>query len=78
MFRKNFIKLTTSILNIKNISKIIIYKNDYEIYHTTALVNGYILFSSGFVSSDSKITRINDKKNPEDYVIFTKWINEEK
>lgn len=71
----NFLKLTTRIINTKQISEIVIHPNSYSIYYSHIINNGFLLLSVGWINSNTNYIIIDLEKNKEDYDIVTNWIN---
>lgn len=73
----NFIKLTSMVINKSHITKIRVYPSTYYITMTTSNhVNGFMLFSSGSVSSSEDMIKICETENKKDYDIITDFIKE--
>jgi hypothetical protein len=71
----NFLKLSTRIINTKQISEIVINPKSYSIYFSYPLSDGFMFtFFGSFTSNADKIT-IDSEKNKEDYDKVTDWIN---
>jgi len=71
----NLIKLSNVVINSLKISKIEIKESTYCIHLINPNIDGFFLFTSGFINT------INDKivvckyQNPHDYKSLTDWIN---
>jgi len=71
----NFIKLSNVVINSLKISKIEIHESTYCIHLINPNIDGFFLFTSGFINT------INDKivvckyQHPQDYSSLTEWIN---
>ena len=67
-----FIKLSSVVLNIKFIQKILIRENAYEIYIKPLYKSGTIIVGSGSFNYEPEIVTIS--KGP-DHSILTKYLN---
>lgn len=73
----NFIKLTSMVINKSHITKITLNPSTYYITMTTSnRVNGFMLFSSGSLSSGEEMIKICETENKKDYDIITEFIKE--
>lgn len=73
----NFIKLTSMVINKTHITKITLHPSTYYITMTTSnRVNGFMLFSSGSLSSGEETIEISETKNKKDYDTMTEFIKE--
>ena len=72
----NFIKLTSMVLNKLHITQIIQQQSKYYVYMTSNNINGFILFSSGSLTSNHNMIEICETKNKQDYDIITDFIKE--
>ena len=71
-----FIKFSSLILNIAKISHIEIQPNKYLIHVVDNKLDGFFLFSSGYITSNKdKPMEICKETYPTDYHILTKWID---
>jgi hypothetical protein len=67
----NFIKLTSMVINKSHITKITEYPSKYYITMTTSnKVHGFMLFSTGSLSSSDDMIEICKTKNKKDYNRF--------
>jgi hypothetical protein len=73
---KHFINLTSCVINKLHIVEIIKKQNMYRIYMNKSRFDGFMLFSSGSVSSTQNIIEICQKNNKEDYDIISNFIKE--
>lgn len=71
----SFLKLTSSIINTKYITKITISESEYFINMFRDDMSGFLFGGSGFVSSTSHSITVCQKKNLNDYNIVKKWID---
>ncbi len=71
----NFIKFSTIILNTSKIKSIEIKQGLYCITLTTPKLDGFMLFTNGYLNSINEKVEICEKQYPEDYKILTEWIN---
>lgn len=73
---KNFINLTSRVINKLHIIEITKQSTSYSIHMSTNSINGVILFSSGVVTTQKNIIEISEKYDKEDYDTITKIIKE--
>lgn len=75
---KPFIKLTTQIINVSHIIKIVNYptNNKYNIFMTSNNISGFFLLSIGTLSSNDTVIEISKEKDIKDYQIIDDWIKE--
>jgi hypothetical protein len=72
----HFIKLYSVLLNTAKISHIEIQPNKYCIHIIDDKVDGFFLFTSGFLKSNQdKTMEICKETYPTDYQMLTDWIN---
>jgi hypothetical protein len=72
----NFIKLTSVLINISKVSRIEIHNNKYCIHVIDEKLDGFWLFTSGYlVSNKDKHIEICKEQHPIDYKNLTEWIN---
>ena len=71
----NFIKLTSIVINSSKINKIDITHNKYFIHLINNKIDGFFLFTSGYIDARNDIIEICREKHPIDYNILTEWIN---
>ena len=74
---RKFIKLSSLLLNTNYIKKISIKPDYYCIDLHDNNFSGFLVFSFGWVSSDSSSIDICKNKDPEDYQIIKKWIEDQ-
>jgi len=72
---KQFIKLTSLIINKNLITSVFIKSNKYYIYTIENNINGFMLLGTGGSSSSPEKIVICGEKSPEDYKIISKWID---
>ena len=72
---KQFIKLTSMIINKNLITSVFIKPKKYHIYTIENNINGYALLGSGGVNSSPEKIVICEEKSPEDYKIISKWFD---
>ena len=70
----SFIRFSNRIINPAWIQSIEIVPNAYKIIMSDPHTDGFILFSSGSISSTNKPVWIQKDKHPDDFQIVTKWI----
>lgn len=70
-----FIKLTSLIINTNQLNSILIKPDKYILYANNR-INGYLFFMGGTISSDNEILEICAIKEPTDYKIIKKWIED--
>lgn len=71
---KQFINLTTTVINKLHITEIIRSPQKYRIYMSNNNLSGGMLFFGGYISSVYNITEICEIKNPLDYKKITDFI----
>jgi len=71
---KQFINLSTRVINKLHIIEIVKKPNNYTIVMSMSHIHGWLLFSSGNLETDSNIIDICEKNNKHDYDIITKFI----
>ena len=71
---KNFINLTSRVINKLHIIEIIKKSNKYEIHMSNNKIDGFWLFSSGCLGTNYKIIEICNKKDKQDYETITNLI----
>ena len=71
---KNFINLTSRIINKLHIIEIIKKPNKYEIHMSNNNIVGIWLFSNGVLNTNHTIIEICNKKDKQDYEIITNLI----
>lgn len=74
----NFIKFGSLLINSLKVSKIEILPNQYRIHLLTNNIDGFFLFTSGFIKTLPESYLICLKESPDDYKILTEWINRPK
>ena len=73
---KNFINLTTRVINKLHIIEIIKKPNKYEIHMSNNSIDGFWLFSSGGLDTNHTIIKICEKKDKQDYETITDLITQ--
>jgi hypothetical protein len=71
----NFIRLSSVIINTVKISKIEIQENKYCIHLMNSNIDGFFLFSSGFIHTQNDKIEVCKIEQPTDYNSLTDWIN---
>lgn len=71
---KNFINLTSIVINKLHIVEIVKQPNKYRIYMTNSSVRGFLFFASGSLETDHNIIEICEKKDKQDYETITALI----
>ena len=71
----NFIKLSSLIINSLKISRIEILDNKYFIHLTNDKIDGFLLFTNGFINTIHDTIEVCKDKHPTDYNSLTEWIN---
>jgi hypothetical protein len=74
---KNFINLTTMVINKLHIIEIIKKPNKYEIYMSNNSISGFLMFSSGSFSTNHNILTICENKDKQDYETITDLIKQD-
>ncbi len=69
-----FIKLTSMVINKLHITQIIHRNSKYYINMTGNNIDGFMLLSSGYVTSNCVTIEICETKNKQDYDIITEFI----
>jgi len=70
----HFIKFSNLIINTSKISKIEIINNTYCIHLVNNTIDGFFLFSSGFINSYNEKITVCKVNHPNDYKILTDWL----
>ena len=70
-----FLKLTTRVINISHIQLIRKMENQYDIYLNDMDISGFLICGSGAVGSQYAPIKICKKKDEDDYITITKWID---
>lgn len=70
----NFIKLSRVIINTSKISTVQLIDNRYIIKVASSNTSGFVLAGSGWINSTDTVIHVCQKKDPEDFNVFTKWI----
>lgn len=73
---KQFINLSSSVLNKLHIIKIMKYPSKYYIHMNDNTISGYFLVTVGNLSSNQNLIEICENKNKQDYDIITDFIKE--
>ena len=73
---KQFINLSSIIINKLHISRIIKKPNKYEIYMNTNIIDGFWLVASGRLTSYHHILEISEIENKQDYEKITELIKQ--
>jgi hypothetical protein len=71
-----FIKLSTKIVNVSYIQKIIKEENKYYICLQANDIDGFFMFAGGWMSSKPNEIQVCKKRHPDDYEIVKKWVEE--
>ena len=71
-----FIKLSGVIINSSKISTISLLDNRYIIKIACSDTSGFIVAGSGWIHSIDTVIHVCQKKDPDDYEVFTKWIEQ--
>jgi hypothetical protein len=71
----NFIKFSSILINTSKIKAIEMTNNKYIITLSTNILDGFMLFTSGYFKSINDKVEICEKQHPDDYKILTDWIN---
>jgi hypothetical protein len=69
-----FIKLTSLIINPRNISYISMKNEKYNLFFIDHKIDGLLVFGSGGIDSTINEIVICKKKHPTDYDIMTEWV----
>ena len=70
----NFIKLSRVIINTSKISTVQLLENRYIIKVASLNTSGFIVAGSGWIHSIDTVIHVCQKKDPDDYEVFTKWV----
>ena len=73
---KNFINLTSRVINKLHIIEIIKKQNKYEIHMSNKSIDGFLLFASGGIDINHNIIEICNKKDKQDYETITNLIKQ--
>ena len=71
-----FIKLTNTIINTAYIIKINSFPTKYTMFMSNKYLEGFIFLGSGSIESNNKIIEVCKNKDPTDYKIVKKWIDQ--
>jgi len=71
-----FIKLSNVIINTSKISTVRFLENRYIIKIACSDTSGFIVAGSGWIHSIDTVIHVCQKKDPEDFKVFTKWIEQ--
>ena len=71
----SFIKLTTMAINSAKINSIIIKETGYCIKMTSDKIDGFFLFSNGYIHSTPEQIEICKVNHPIDYKTVSEWLN---
>jgi hypothetical protein len=71
----SFIKLTTMAINSAKINWITIKETGYCIQMTSDKIDGFFLFTSGFINSKPDQIEICKVNHPVDYKTVSDWLN---
>jgi len=71
----NFLKFSRHVINTSYIKEISIHPDKYIIYLGNNGFEGFMLFSTGFVSSDTCKITICKKNDLCDYIAVKNWLN---
>jgi hypothetical protein len=74
---KNFINLTSCVINKLHIVEIVKKPNKYSIYMTNNSIRGVLFFASGELRTDHNIIEICEKNYKKDYDTITDLITSE-
>ncbi len=74
---KNFINLSSRVINKLHIVEIVKNKNQYNINMSGLNINGFMCTIFGNISSYEKTITICEKNNKQDYDIITNFISNE-
>lgn len=69
---KQFIHLSSRIINKAHIVEILKTPNKYTLYMSNSYMSGHFMYIYGFISTKDNIIEICEKKNKQDYDIITK------
>jgi hypothetical protein len=69
-----FIKFSNMIINTLKINKVEIIDNTYCIHMEHNKIDGFFLFSSGYITSHNERITVCKVNHPSDYKILTDWL----
>ena len=69
-----FLNLSKSVINTSHIAHISKKTNMYEIYFVDHIIDGYLIFGGGGVSSANRKMTCCKKTDPDDYTKVEQWI----
>jgi hypothetical protein len=72
---KQFINLSSIVINKLHITEIVKKPGMYKIYMTNSSVSGWSSFVSGYIRTIHNVIDVCETKNPQDYKRVTDWIN---
>jgi hypothetical protein len=73
---KDFINLTSSVINKLHIIEIVKHPNKYYIHMSNKSINGFLFFYSGTLETNSNIIEICNQKDKQDYETITDLIKQ--
>lgn len=71
---RQFLKLSSTLINMNHVVKITQNPNNYHIYMHNMGMNGWMFCSSGAVTSRDHIIVVCEKEEKADYDAISKWI----
>jgi hypothetical protein len=71
----NFIKLSTFVINSAKIRNIEILENKYCIHLSDVNVEGFFLFTNGYIKTLREKIEVCKVQHPSDYNRVSEWIN---
>lgn len=71
----NFIKFSNCVLNTLKINKIEFYDKSYLIHLTNNSIDGFFLFTSGYINSNTDKIKVCKIEHPADYKVLSDWID---
>jgi hypothetical protein len=72
-----FLKLSSTLLNVSQITKISIKPKHFDIHFTTNSANGISLFGFGVLFPNIEKIKVCSHEHPDDYKIIKDWIRKE-
>jgi len=71
----NFIRFSSLIINTAKISRIEIQENKYFIHIMSHNIDGFFVFTNGYINTNHEKIEVCKVQHPTDYDNLTEWIN---
>ena len=70
----SFLKLSSMVINVAHIQKVIIKESKYRIHLNSVDIDGFMIAASGGVYSSQFYVDVCKKKELHDYIVVNKWL----